>query len=345
MTANYYAATAYNSQHIPPDMPPQTHQAGPMPLYLRLPWGGGKDNTYDINFLKQPSPKKLRRYQGTKYSYSYIGDERFGAITHQFIRPDSIERSSRFWTLLYGAGIVLTPYTIFLMFLMYITAPFFRLDDIIGRLLLIVLQYGILPLIGCFIVGYIVVNYIPFLARRPSLGSRWELNRQTGMVTNYTYHKKDPGNPISADSVPFYECDAYLWSLPDRYGMTHSIVLGHRYSDRQFFIGDILGRVSTPSTAYRYWDMIQNYMDISKPLLDIPVLEQFRQFDPVTADYDKKTGRDPHYFLTMNNQTWRKVTKKLLSNYMISVEGRHCLMQQNGVIYFPTQEWGRTIIK
>lgn len=344
MTDNYYALTAYNSTHIPQNMPPQTHQAGPMPLYARLPWGGNKDTTFERNEFVNYPPKFLRKYKGTKFSYSFIGDERYGAITHQFIRPNSIERSSRFWIFLYGAGIVLTPFSIFLMFLMYLTAPFFRLDDIIDRLLLVVLQYITLPLIVCFIIGYIVINYIPFLARRPGMGSRWELNRQTGMVTNYTYNKKDPGNPISADSVPFYECDAYLWSLPDRYGITHSIVLGHRYSDRQFFIGDIIHRVNSPPSAYAYWDFIQNFMDTSKPLPDMPILEQFRALDPVTAEYDKKTGRDPHYFLNMDNKTWRKV-KKNIGIERIMVEGRHCLMQQNGVVYFPSQEWGRTSIK
>lgn len=340
MIDNYYEATAYNSQNIPP-MPVQTHKAGNMPIYVRIPWGGNKPTTVDYSLFKEYSPKYLRRYYGEKYTYSWVGDERFGAVTHQFIRPDSIEGSCKFWGALYMIGIIGPPLSIFLaifgtLFLYYIEGNFS--DPFIKEYNITLIQYVVFPSIICFIIGYIIINYIPFLARRPGMGSGWELNRQTGMVTNFYYNKKDPGNPISTDSVPFYECDAYLWSAPDRYGLTHSLVLGHRYSKRIFLIGGFIGRVSTPSSVYAYWDMVQTYMDTSQPLLDIPVLEQFRALDPVTAEYDKNIGRDPHYFLNMDNAAWRKA-KSQAGSEEITIQERHCLMQQHGVEYFPECKW------
>lgn len=340
MTTNYYAATAYNSQHIPL-MPAQTDKAGNMPVYLRMPWGGNKSTTVDSSLFKEYSPKKLRRYQGTKYTYSYVGDERFGAVTQQFIRPDSMEWSCKFWGALYMFGMVIPPLCIILVIfdtlLMYSIKGNFS-ASIIKEFSILLIQYAVLPSIICFIIGYTILNYIPFLARRPSIGSTWELNRQTGIVTNFYYNKKEPGKPILADSVPFCECDAYLWSAPNRYGLTYSLVLGHRYSKRIFLIGGFIGRVTTPSSVYAYWDMIQTYMDTSKPLPDIPVLEQFRALDPVTAEYDKQTGRDPEYFLKMDNATWRKV-KSQVGSEEISIQERHCLMQQHGVEYFPECRW------
>lgn len=100
----------------------------------------------------------------------------------------------------------------------------------------------------------------------------------------------------------------------------------------------MLGRVGVPSPVYEYRDFIQNYMDISKPLPDIPILEPYRHLDPVTAAHDQQTGRDPHYYLTMDNATWRKV-KATVGTENINIQERHCFMQQNGVKYFPECQW------
>lgn len=41
-------------------------------------------------------------------------------------------------------------------------------------------------------------------------------------------------------------------------------------------------------------------MDISMPIPDIPALEPFRQFDPVTRGHDTQTGREPYFWLNMS---------------------------------------------
>lgn len=194
-----------------------------MPIYARIPWGGGKDTTYANGIFTLYSPKHLRKYQGTPYLNSFVGDERYGAINEQVLRPGSIERSSKFWVALYGYGLLIPPLFILLVLMLCILSPIVGLMDLLLDTIVMILEYAIFPAIIALIIGYITVNYMPFLSRRKGVGTKWELNRKTGMVTNFTYGS--PGRVIFEESVPFYECDAYLWSTPARYGMTHTVTV------------------------------------------------------------------------------------------------------------------------
>src|SRR5690606_40640405 len=49
-----------------------------------------------------------------------------------------------------------------------------------------------------------------------------------------------------------------------------------------------------------FWDTLQRYMDVSQPLPDLPVLEQSRHLDPVTAAHDAATGRNPRQWRDSN---------------------------------------------
>jgi len=48
------------------------------------------------------------------------------------------------------------------------------------------------------------------------------------------------------------------------------------------------------------WEFLQQYMDISKPLPDVPTMEPFRDKDPVTAAWDKAHNRPPRYWREMD---------------------------------------------
>ncbi len=54
------------------------------------------------------------------------------------------------------------------------------------------------------------------------------------------------------------------------------------------------------------WCYLKQFMDISRPLPDIPEHEPTRHLDPTTKKYDEQTGRDPFY--------WRKKTYKEICN-------------------------------
>ncbi|RMR23585.1 hypothetical protein ALP91_04545, partial [Pseudomonas savastanoi pv. glycinea] len=49
----------------------------------------------------------------------------------------------------------------------------------------------------------------------------------------------------------------------------------------------------------------QNYMDTSGPIPDIPLFEPYRHLDPVTASYDQQRGRNPRYWIDMDNETFK----------------------------------------
>lgn len=124
------------------------------------------------------------------------------------------------------------------------------------------------------------------------------LNRETGMVTLY-----GAGNR-KIFTHPFIEFDCILASNPNHQGLlSYRLMLVHRYNNYKYGvnIGSLVG-VNAPVAEYhRLWNMIQQYMDVSKPLPDIPMLEPFRHLDLTTAEYDQQTNRDPRYWRNSYN--------------------------------------------
>ena len=51
-------------------------------------------------------------------------------------------------------------------------------------------------------------------------------------------------------------------------------------------------------------------MDVTHPLPDVPIFEPFRPRDPVTAQWDERTGRDPFKWRKMSPESWRKNHEK-----------------------------------
>ncbi len=58
--------------------------------------------------------------------------------------------------------------------------------------------------------------------------------------------------------------------------------------------------------VYMWWELIQQFMDISKPLPDVPELEPYRHLDPVTAEWDKQHCRPSNLYESMSNRTYSK---------------------------------------
>ncbi len=56
--------------------------------------------------------------------------------------------------------------------------------------------------------------------------------------------------------------------------------------------------------SLQHWELLQNFMDVTQPLADIPQFEYYREFDKTTAEFDKANGR-PKYF-------WYRVDKSFL---------------------------------
>lgn len=128
----------------------------------------------------------------------------------------------------------------------------------------------------------------------------FKLCRQTGLVHIY---KKDK----EVFSAPFYEFDCYLASNPGNYGeLFYTMQLVHRYkgTNHTVDLGGIIGNSAPPEEYYQLWNMMQQYMDISRPMPDNIMSEAYRHLDPTTAAYDKETGRDSHFWRNMTQEEY-----------------------------------------
>lgn len=142
------------------------------------------------------------------------------------------------------------------------------------------------------------------------LRKKYTLSRQTGMVTLY-----DNDEDVIY-SHPFVEFDCRLFSSTNQYGhLSFGIALVHRYSDysQHVTIGEMIGSTH-PDDHKRLWNVIQQYMDVSQPLPDLPLLEAFRSKDPTTAAYDKEIERDPKYWRSMSDKDFDQVVAQMAEN-------------------------------
>ena len=136
----------------------------------------------------------------------------------------------------------------------------------------------------------------------------YSLNRQTGMVTLYKKGKK------VRFSHPFAEFDCYFISSPTVQGHRNTaLFLLHRYNNYRVGIPLhlLLGSDQDVQEYNVLWNMIQRYMDVSQPLPDCIILEESRERDPVTAVYDKVTGRNPRYWRDMTDEEYLTALDKL----------------------------------
>lgn len=165
------------------------------------------------------------------------------------------------------------------------------------------------PLLACWAIPTLLLKYFPNFWIKPFKGPKWELNRRTGLVTQFIYDKKghwgQTGKPEER-VAPFYEFDAYLTNEMIPPGqVVHTLYIAHRHEDILLPIGNLIGKTSGPE-CFALWDMFQNFMDTGRPLPDIPLWEEFRPLDPVSAEHDRATGRPARYWRDMDDDTWKQ---------------------------------------
>lgn len=128
--------------------------------------------------------------------------------------------------------------------------------------------------------------------------------------------------------APFIEFDAYLVHTPSgRGGRYFNLVLQHRYSKHQLWVKGLLTDAMDQKEVYAYWDMLQQYMDVTRPLPDVPIFEPFRSRDPVTAEWDQRTGRDPFKWRKISPESWRKNHEQTYRDRLRSTNFHHpCIL-------------------
>ncbi len=106
--------------------------------------------------------------------------------------------------------------------------------------------------------------------------------------------------------APFVEFDAYIERVIQESGVFYRLMLVHRYTQKTFNKTGFSTIESDKTEVLAMWDMLQRYMDVSQPLPDTPRLEPFRHLDPITAEHDRRTGRNPRYWRDLDLESWKE---------------------------------------
>ncbi|MCD5976839.1 hypothetical protein [Pseudomonas quasicaspiana] len=329
---SYYAPTAYRSDNIPDQLPSEERSWLKRFGKRRLPWGYTLDIAPD-DFLRERSPDKLRfqeqmfkerdekKAAGSYVPALYEHVDFHDRHDHERFRFSLWSTRSQFWLhlLIFGKGfflVGLAPLMFALVAAIY-TLPNTPIEITIDTFKYVFPWVTGLPLI-CWALGSLVIHKFPKLWVKPSRGPIWELNRRTGLVTLFDYNNNGEykkNGTIGELTAPFYEFDAYIVSVAERQGsMNHVLFLAHRYRDIVIDFSALVNLDNRWQMPCALWDFLQNYMDTSGPLPELPRYEEFRHLDPTTAVYDQQTGRPPRFWIDMDDATYKQHLDHLLDN-------------------------------
>jgi len=321
---SYYGKRAYRSDALPPqaDQYEELNRSkSGQSASLRLPWG----NTRDVLppcFLSDHSPKTLRKLEKREDLAEKIGLQ--SENSNECFRYAQLAFRARFLDMMNVLGKMGVAIFVPLLLVTYLFA--LSASDANKTWLEIfytALDFGlvtVLPVFVMWLVSDIVLRFFPRWLLKAGRGPEWEINRRTGMVKVWQYPRKLPFLPAKPPVViekPFYEFDAWCCARVDRHGSLFDLVLSHRYSKLDVTVGDILGSHGHPNMCYAFWDFIQNYMDVTRPLPDFPLIEKYRHLDPVTAEHDRQTGRSERYWRDMDMDTFKKKVNRMHTDVTI----------------------------
>lgn len=309
----YYSAGAYHPDAVPsqPDQreDPNHSRLGRSAGY-RLPWG----NTRDViprNLFSRWPPKVLREIE--KRGDLLIGTDDQGELDHERICYAPLAFRSRLINVfeIFGKGgfWILTPiaFSIYLTDLSHLSYNETWFTVLMETWSFYLVVSGIPALM--WLSAVLTYTLFPNWCLKAGRGPDWEINRRTGMVSVWRYPRKWPFLKRRAPTViraPFYEFDGWVSGAANQVGPRFDFVLCHRYQKLEVHVGDtMLGWHHFSQPCYALWDFIQNYMDVTRPLPELPLFERHRHKDPVTAEHDRETGRPERYWRDMDDDTFK----------------------------------------
>lgn len=149
-------------------------------------------------------------------------------------------------------------------------------------------------------------------------------NRRDGMVRIGRRFRR----PFVA---PFYEFDPIMQlQVTPHGGHDYVLWLYHRYTGTKVCLGMKMHSLGLDkANLFAFWDTLQRYMDVEQPLPDLPVLEQRRHLDPVTATHDSATGRPERYWRDLSVDTWKRKSARQLNEKVANFpwQQKPCIVQ------------------
>lgn len=116
-------------------------------------------------------------------------------------------------------------------------------------------------------------------------------DRKTGLIS------EGQGEPAPGCTFLFCDCDPYIVSVQEKKDASPVYRLGFRPRSAPFLREPwVAHQAENPEDIYVMWHFIQMFMDVSRPLPDIPALELYRSQDPRTRTHDQRHHRDPEYW-------------------------------------------------
>ncbi len=152
-----------------------------------------------------------------------------------------------------------------------------------------------------------LISYVSYKLARIALRRGWVkdknntvFDRRTGMMTLTWKGKRH--------AIHFVELEAGTRHIVNHPGIVrYHLFLYHRPTG--MFAQHPAGN-EHPWQVEVEWEYMQHFMDISRPLPDVPMFEPFRHKDPVTAEHDRRTGRPERYWRDMDVEKAKDMKKK-----------------------------------
>lgn len=135
------------------------------------------------------------------------------------------------------------------------------------------------------------------------LGSMLVFDRASGMLRDRTWGK--------VTSYPFRDFVPVINQVfVQAGGVSYRLLLVHRHEKLFFACPGTLSSARESWKVFLEWEYIQQYMDITKPIPDIPDLECLRQDDPVTRAWDAKHHRPADFWAGMSEGRFRGLQRR-----------------------------------
>ncbi|MFC4257871.1 hypothetical protein ACFOZ5_02370 [Marinobacter lacisalsi] len=282
---------------------------------MALRWGGTKDVIPSV-LLRHKTPEDLKNpHQETDLDRQIQNESR---EDHECILHAPYP--FRIWALMVSesAGRILFYLMTPLAFLVF-GLDFFIYEEIsweaifttLREVWLVFFIVSGLPLL-MWTIPLLILAVSPRWLGKKGQGPEWELNRRTGMVRVWHYPRRlSRHRKPDITEHPFTDYEAAVSAAADQYGPWYHFILRHRISGEYVKAGTVIGPQRNLEQCYALWDFLQNYMDVSRPLPDVPFLEPHRHKDPVTAEHDEKVGRPADYWRDMDMATFEQRAEEM----------------------------------